>query len=317
MINLKKQISFVLGSYNRFQFLKLATESIRSEVNIDGTKPIAHEIIVIDGGSDDGALQWLAEQKDIVTIVQHNRGIWQGAKLERRSWGYFMNLGFKIAQGKYICMISDDCLFVPGAVKRGYDLFEQQLASGRNIGAIAFYFRDYTKQEKYYVCRTLGNKMYVNHDMYLNAAIKDVNYIDEESFLFYCADGDLCLKLWHKGYECIDSQKSFVEHYPHSNIPIRKSNTALETHDFRALLKKWNGIFYDPKKDNIGEILEIDFSDGNRTAHQFNDLHNETILSNPEIASHQQDARKFSVRVIRKLKRICSSLVRRFTMGFQ
>src|SRR3990172_6418377 len=133
----KPVVSVVLGSYNRCQFLPLTIASVRQEL-----ENVAHEIIVIDGGSSDGALEWLTQQKDIITIVQHNRGVWDGKPIERRSWGYFMNLGFKIAQGKYICMLSDDCLIVPGAIQTGIDLFEHELAIGQKTGAIAFYWRD-------------------------------------------------------------------------------------------------------------------------------------------------------------------------------
>jgi glycosyltransferase involved in cell wall biosynthesis len=55
------------------------------------------EIIVVDGGSEDGTLEWLIRQKDIITIVQHNRGEFNGKPVKRKSWGYFMNPCFKAA----------------------------------------------------------------------------------------------------------------------------------------------------------------------------------------------------------------------------
>src|SRR3989304_502628 len=121
----KPVISVVLGTYNRLSFLKLTIESIRA-----GLENLSREIFVIDGGSTDGTTQWLIKQKDIVTMVQHNRGKWNGKPIERRSWGYFMNLGFRSAQGKYVCMLSDDCLVIPGAIRNGFDLFEKKLAEG-------------------------------------------------------------------------------------------------------------------------------------------------------------------------------------------
>ncbi|MFC1894776.1 glycosyltransferase [Candidatus Dependentiae bacterium] len=42
------KISVVLGSYNGFDFLKLAINSIRNEL-----QNFSHEIIVVDGGSTD------------------------------------------------------------------------------------------------------------------------------------------------------------------------------------------------------------------------------------------------------------------------
>lgn len=37
------------------------------------------------------ALSWLLKQKDVITIVQHNRGEFMGKKIEQLSLGYFMN----------------------------------------------------------------------------------------------------------------------------------------------------------------------------------------------------------------------------------
>ena len=104
----KTQVSVVLGSLNRKRFLKATIQSIRN----NGIS-VPYEIIVVDGGSTDGSLRWLSRQKDIITIVQHNRGNFRGQPVKRRSWGYFMNLAFKCAQGKFIVMISDDSLLIP------------------------------------------------------------------------------------------------------------------------------------------------------------------------------------------------------------
>ncbi|MEW6696874.1 MAG: FkbM family methyltransferase [Bacillota bacterium] len=260
----KPLISVVLGTYNRLAFLKLTIESIRKEV-----VNIPHEIIVIDGSSTDGTLEWLIQQKDILTLVQHNRGEWQGKPIQRKSWGYFMNLGFKCAQGKYICMLSDDCLLLPGAIINGYTLFENELNKGEKLGAAAFYWRNWPTDKKYVVLLTLGNKMFVNHGMFLKQALEDVGYVDEETYLFYHADGDLCLKMWQQGYRCIDSPDSYVEHFNHANLPVRKSNYTMQPADWRNYLLKWSTVFYDPVKKNIDGTLEKEFVDVHETANLF------------------------------------------------
>ena len=76
------QVSIVLGSYNRLNFIKLTIDSIRRE-----TQNLSHEIIVVDGGSDDGTMQWLACQKDVITIIQHNRG---------NGWEKMLNVGLGV-----------------------------------------------------------------------------------------------------------------------------------------------------------------------------------------------------------------------------
>lgn len=257
MADMKKQLSVVLGTCNRLRFLKLTIDSIRRELDLC---PFSHEIIVVDGGSTDGTLSWLLRQKDIVTIVQHNRGTWQGKKVERRSWGYFMNLGFKCAQGKYVCMLSDDCLVVPGAIINGYTLFEEELQKGNKVGALAFYWRNLPEQKKYWVGLTFGNKMFVNHGMYLKAALESVGYIDEDSYNFYHADGDLCLRMWQQGYVCMDSPDSYIEHYAHANGKGQGNKL-----DWEHYVDKWEKLFGKPDHDWV----EKEFMDRHHTARLF------------------------------------------------
>lgn len=254
-------LSVVLGTYNRLPFLKLTIESIEKEV--DG---LSHEIVVLDGASSDGTVQWLKEQEDIVTIHEHDSAPAVDKERLRHSWGYFMNLGFRRARGKYVCMLSDDCLVVPGAIRNGIALFEDQLAAGNRVGAVAFYWRNWPEQKKYCVGSTLGNKMFVNHGLYLKQALEDVGFVDEETYSFYHADGDLCLKMWAKDYACIDSPDSYVEHYSHANRHLRRSHLSLQKQDWANYLARWKGLFYDEKKGDTGGWIEKKFDDTHRTA---------------------------------------------------
>lgn len=230
-------VSVVLGSFNRRNFLKLTIGSVRQEmVGLDA------EIIVVDGGSTDGSLQWLMRQKDVLTIVQHNHGTWNGAPVRRRSWGYFMNLGFLAASGEYICMLSDDCLLVPGAIRNGLDEVERSSALGAKVGAVAFYWRNWPEQDDYWVGLTLLGRMFVNHGLYRRAALEEVGFADENTYAFYHADGDLCLKLWNAGHICIDSPDSYVEHYSHANLQVRASNLARQKEDWNNYVSKWRRV---------------------------------------------------------------------------
>jgi glycosyltransferase involved in cell wall biosynthesis len=273
------RISVVLGSYNRFSFLPLAITSIRNEL---AQLPVSYEIIVVDGGSDDGSLAWLLAQKDIITIVQHNRGEWLGQKISRRSWGYFMNLAFKIAQGTYVCMVSDDSVFISGSLKKGYVTFDNALKNGKNVGAVAFYWRDSFKDQQYHVGIPMGRYMYVNHGMYLKQALEVVGYIDEDSG-FYFADIDLCFKLWQLGYECIDATDAFVEHYPHANVEVRKSNEKKFLEDSKRLVKKWGLKLDGFSSRSLGDVRYRTFEDSYKTSEVFKRLHEEVIVQNPSL----------------------------------
>jgi len=254
----KPLVSVVLGSYNRKPFLKAVLESVRNN-GMD----FPYEIIVVDGGSTDGSLKYLAAQKDVIVIIQHNRGDFRGKRIERRSWGYFMNLGFKAAQGKYNLMISDDCLLVPGAINNGVALFEDGLNRGENIGAIAFYWRNWPIQDDYRVGSTYG-KLFVNHGLFLRSSLADVGWVDEDSYKFYHADGDLCLKLWHMGYVVEDCKTAFVEHY-HDVRATKISNTQ----DWEAYLTRWGAVFSRSPGTEVNSWTYLSYMDPHRTYQMF------------------------------------------------
>jgi glycosyltransferase involved in cell wall biosynthesis len=258
------QLSFVLGSYNRRKFLQGAIQSVRQ----NGIK-VPYEIIVVDGGSTDGSLRWLNKQKDILTIVQHNRGSFRGQPVERRSWGYFMNLGFKCARGRFIVMISDDTLLVPGSVMNAIDQYKDLTTQGRNIGAVAFHWREWPQEKEYKIGLTLGQKMFVNHGMFVSNALEDVGWIEEKLYQFYHADGDLCLKLWQRGYEVVDCPGAFVEHFRHANSAGRKHHMQEQRSDWSAYLHRWTGIFYDPDADNTGGWKYCQYKDPYMTVKRF------------------------------------------------
>lgn len=234
----KNGVSIVLGSYNRNNFIKLTIQSIRKEFE---NGKIPYEIIVVDGGSSDGTIPWIIQQKDIITIIQHNRGIWNNLPLIRKSWGYFMNLGFRSARGKYICMLSDDCLVVPGAITTGYDLFEKKMEEGEKVGAIAFYWREWPIFNEYMIHEFFGT-INVNHGLYLRTALEEIDYADEITYQFYSGDVDITYNLVNAGYSVISSENSYIEHFSHTNLKTRRENITLQEQDNIAFLQKWKSL---------------------------------------------------------------------------
>ena len=58
-------VAVVLGTYNRWPLLARAIESIRRSCGA-----LSYVIIVVDGGSDDGTREWLADQEHVIPIYQ-------------------------------------------------------------------------------------------------------------------------------------------------------------------------------------------------------------------------------------------------------
>lgn len=247
------QVSVVLGTYNRLPFLKATIASVRSS-QIE----IPYEIIVVDGGSNDGTVEWLMQQRDIISIVQHNREMSEGKSRRKRSWGYFMNLGFKCAEGRYICLISDDSVIHPDTLANGVRYFGREIADGRRLGAVAFYWRSWPEEKQYRVSSTLGNKTMVNHGLFLREAVERAGWIDDKRYDFYCADGDLALKIWHAGYEVGTCKDALLEHFERVDATIREQNLTRLSTDWSNYLDRWTGIYYDPAQPCIGEWTSLE-----------------------------------------------------------
>jgi len=247
------QVSVVLGTYNRLPFLKATVASVRSS-QID----VPYEIIVVDGGSNDGTIEWLTKQRDIISIVQHNREMSEGKSRRKRSWGYFMNLGFKCAEGRYVCMISDDSVVHPDTLANGLRHFERELAGGRRVGGVAFYWRSWPEEHVYRLGFTLGGRVMVNHGLFLREALEDVGWIDHENYDFYWADSDLALKIWYAGYEIEGCETAFLEHFEHVDSKIREQNLARLNVDWVAYVTRWTGIYYDPAQPIPGGWIHLE-----------------------------------------------------------
>ncbi len=233
----------MIYNFNRRSLLELCINAVRAELQAE-----SYEIIVVDGSSSNDSVEWLTEQKDIISIIQHNYGEWNGKPIEHKPWTYFMNLAFKCASGKYICMLSGDSLVVPGAILNGADLFDEALAQGVKLGGVAFYFRDYPVRKQYATEINVGN-LCIKHGLYLNEAVQEVGYYDEE-YHSYFSDTDLCLKIKASGYKITSSKTSFVEHYFEAKPQARSdSNDEKKAMDRLRLIKKWAGKAYPAEKE--------------------------------------------------------------------
>jgi glycosyltransferase involved in cell wall biosynthesis len=113
-------ISIVSGTYNRIEYLKNMMQSARACI----PRGLDHEFVIVDGGSDDGSLEWLREQADTVLIEDGNL---VGA-ISAFTRGAFR------ACGDYVVMANDDIAFHPGSITAAL----VHLENNPRCGAVAF-----------------------------------------------------------------------------------------------------------------------------------------------------------------------------------
>jgi GT2 family glycosyltransferase len=187
------------------------------------------------------------------------------------------------------------------------------LLEGQKVGAIAFYWRNWPEQKEYWVGLTFGDKLFVNHGLYLRSALEEVGWIDEDNYMFYHADSDLSLKLWQAGFTVADCPRSFVEHFAHANKSIRKENLGSQQDDWRNYLERWKNVFYDPIQLNMGKWIYLDHVDKAHTATTFPFL-NRLAASN---RYKYENFKKTRIKpVIKQIKHFWNTYIKRIIRRF-
>lgn len=101
-------ISIVSGTYNRLPSLQRMVNSIRQ--SFIGLHGITYQVVLVDGGSQDGTQAWCLSQPDIV-LIEH--GELKGAVKA-------FNDGAYAATGEYVIMGNDDVEYVGDSVLTAY-----------------------------------------------------------------------------------------------------------------------------------------------------------------------------------------------------
>lgn len=109
-------VSIVSGTYNRLNYLKRMVQSVRMSIGIG----IQYEIVLVDGGSSDGTIEWCKKQPDVKLIEQ---GELLGAVKA-------FNAGAYAAGGKYVILANDDIEFVDESIVRAIAYMEDNLDIG-------------------------------------------------------------------------------------------------------------------------------------------------------------------------------------------
>ena len=191
-----KDVAVVFGTFQRRVRLERCIKSIRQAVG----GFLAYEIIVVDGGSRDGSVEWLAQQPDVVLIRQ---------QLPLTGAVKAFNLGFARAVDDgcpWVVQFNDDLTFgTDRAIERAVALMQ----ADDEIGAVAFASDRYSPGSPSCSWMRYHDKCYCNQGVFRReAGMAAARLIGDPTgrtwwnpaFLTYASDTILGLAIWRLGW---------------------------------------------------------------------------------------------------------------------
>lgn len=197
---------------------------------------LAHETIVVSGGTSDGTEAWLAEQPEIRFIREARR---EGAARA-------VDKGFRVAAGIYVMWLNDDSFPLPGAVEAAVRTIER--TDLEDVGMVAFY-HNFDRQRNrldsvmhegvtYSIYNVRGTP-YANFGLLRRRLLEQLGYLDLR-YYFAAWDPDLSLKVQREaGLKVVGCREALVFH---EELMDERKTADLEIleEDNRKLMEKWD-----------------------------------------------------------------------------
>jgi GT2 family glycosyltransferase len=199
-------LSIVIPTTNRAASLASCLETIRTSV------ACAHEIIVVDGASQDQTPSVLQSARAI--MEDRLQVIWEP---RREGFVKAANKGFRAARGRYLTWLNDDARPLPGS----FDLAIEHLENaGGRAGLAALFHSTHVERNVAIAARHVGRAFHVLHvrgTLYANFGLgrremfQRLEYFDERYFL-NAADPDFSLKVWDAGFSVVPAHGALIDH---------------------------------------------------------------------------------------------------------
>ncbi len=235
----------LLPTYNRLESLKRSVDSIQRNTRSP------HEIIVIDGGSTDGTIEYLKNRSDLTSVFQGK--LIGAARACNEVW--------KNVECTYTAPFADDEECLPGA----FDLALSILEKNKNIGMVGLRIRDLAGPKK--VLSFNGGVfspgiLCMSQPVCKMDTLRAIGFIDDR-FVSYRADADLTASFLCAGTTVVMTKDLVVLHHREwAEDPVKleeskqrskptESKKALY-HKFKFLEHTGNALSHRIKKRIIG-----------------------------------------------------------------
>jgi len=190
----QKQLSIVIGTYNRLGLLQQCLNSLIGKVRVK------HEIVVVDAGSSDGTLDYL-KGLQAIRLISDEGLIGQAQSLNRV---------FRTLKSKYVCWLSDDNVAQPGMLDRAVAILERN----PTIGLVSLKVKDVSGPfaELEYLGGTWPSGILnCNQGMLPVKLMQRLGGFDEQ-FRDYGIDIDLTTRVLLAGYRVVYTKRIAIHH---------------------------------------------------------------------------------------------------------
>ena len=184
----------LLPTYNRLESLKRSLDSIQNNTKCP------HEVIVIDGGSTDGTIEYLKNRNDITPVFQGK--LIGAARACNEVW--------KNVECKYTAPFADDEECLPGAFDIAIDILEKN----PDIGMVGLKIKDLWGPKKF---QSFNGGVFnpgilcMSQPVCKMSVLKAIGFIDEK-FVSYRADADLTASFLCTGKKVVMTKNLVVLH---------------------------------------------------------------------------------------------------------
>lgn len=203
-------LTVLIATYNRLEALKVAINAIHAQTKC------SHEIIVIDGGSTDGTIEYLQSRNDITPIFQ--------GKLLGASRAY--NEAWRRVDSQYTCWLSDDTELT----SHGLDMAVRLLEDDPEIGMVGLKTKDVIGPRvslPYIGAVSEYGILNCNHGVLPTDTLRSVGYFNED-YPSYLIDPDLTASILCTGKNvvmtksvCILHHREWIAQSPQASIAAR------------------------------------------------------------------------------------------------
>ena len=185
----------LVATYNRLALLKTVVEAIER-----GTRT-PHELIVIDGGSTDGTIEYLPSDPRITPVLQGE--LLGTARCYNRVWRH--------VDSTYTCWLSDDTEIAPGALDAAIAILEDDAT----IGMVGLKMKDTKGPGRFEPYRGGISEFGVlncNHGVFRTALGRQIGFFNE-GYRSYMIDPDITASILSTGHRVVMTRDVAVLHH--------------------------------------------------------------------------------------------------------